>query len=216
MIVRAMRGKHLGQTSYFVCQGDDMVIVDAGFNVSALEEFLETHTYNVLGVFLTHGHFDHTMSAGELIRKGYKVFASEHMDEVVMKGKDMSSYFDLPYEKFSPQNKLKDGDVLKLGNFEIEALYTPGHTVDGMCFIINGKLFSGDTLLSGGYGRVDLPTADREAMKSTLKRLLSLDKRMHVLSGHDRAYNYINTIVPKMTVGDYNASQDIAYFLQGD
>lgn len=216
MIVRAMRGKHLGQTSYFLCQGDDMVIVDAGFDVEALEEFLATHDYNVLGVFLTHGHFDHTMSAAELIEKGYPVYGSEHMDEVVLEGKDMSKYFELPYEKFSVPNKLKDNDILHLGNFEIQALYTPGHTVDGMCYIINGKLLSGDTLLSGAYGRVDLPTADKDAMKSSLKRLLALDKKMHVLSGHDRAYKRIDSIVPKMTVGDYLASQDIAYFLLSD
>lgn len=214
MIIRTIKGKHLGQTSYILEEDSDVVIVDAGFDVSLVESYLKEHNLNVLGVFLTHGHFDHAIGGAELLSKGYPLYASEHSDRLTLDGNDTAKYLGIDFQNFSVKNKLKDNQVLKLGNFEIKVLYTPGHTVDGTCYLINGIMFSGDTLLSGAYGRVDLPTADKDAMKSSLKRLLSLDKKTIVCSGHEHVGKGVNLYAPKRTLGDYACSQDIVYFLQ--
>lgn len=216
MIIRTVKGKHLGQTSYILKDEKDAIIFDCGFDFAVVENYIKENSLNVLGIFLTHGHFDHAMSGAELLSKGYKIYASEHSDRLTLDGNDMAKYLGIDFTNFSVPNKLKDNDVVKLGNFEIKSLYTPGHTVDGMCYIINGIMFSGDTLLSGAYGRVDLPTANPEQMKSSLKRLLSLDKKMIVCSGHEHVSKGVNMFAPKRTLGDYACSQDIVYFLQNN
>ncbi len=51
-----------------------------------------------------------------------------------------------------------------LGDFSIDVLFTPGHTRGGVCFLIGNFLFTGDTLLRGRVGRVDLPEGDRASL----------------------------------------------------
>ena len=51
--------------------------------------------------------------------------------------------------------KVKDDEIIQLDKFKIRALYTPGHTSDSFCFLMNNYLFSGDTLLINGTGRTD-------------------------------------------------------------
>ena len=66
----------------------------------------------------------------------------------------------------------------------IELLHTPGHTPGSQCFLVDGKLVSGDTLFLDGCGRTDLPGSDAEAMYDSLHRLAALDRRHVVFPGH--------------------------------
>lgn len=69
---------------------------------------------------------------------------------------------------------------------KIQVLSTPGHTDGSTCYLVNeARLFSGDTLFRGTMGRVDMPTADRNSMWESLKKLKALDKTVLVLPGHD-------------------------------
>jgi glyoxylase-like metal-dependent hydrolase (beta-lactamase superfamily II) len=65
-------------------------------------------------------------------------------------------------------------------------LHTPGHTEGSVCLHAadEGILFSGDTLFAGGWGRVDLPGGDPEAMVESLGRLASFEDGTAVLPGH--------------------------------
>ena len=49
-----------------------------------------------------------------------------------------------------------DGDTIKLGSLEIKVLHTPGHTQGGVCYLVDGNLFSGDTIFREAVGRCDL------------------------------------------------------------
>jgi len=81
--------------------------------------------------------------------------------------------------------------VVRLNEIELEVLYTPGHTAESSCFLINGKaLITGDTLFVDGVGRPDLkadPDATKERAKllfHSLQRLLYLNGDIIVLPGH--------------------------------
>ena len=65
-------------------------------------------------------------------------------------------------------------------------LHTPGHTEGSVCLYEpdEGLLFSGDTLFAGGWGRVDLPGGDPDAMVASLGRFLDLEDGVHVFPGH--------------------------------
>ena len=60
------------------------------------------------------------------------------------------------------------GDIVRVGDVEIELIHTPGHTPGSQCFLVDGRLVAGDTLFLDGCGRTDLPGSDPEQMYESL------------------------------------------------
>ncbi len=88
-----------------------------------------------------------------------------------------------------PAAELAEGGVLRFGDVRLDVLHTPGHTEGSVCLVSRdaGVVFSGDTLFPGGWGRVDLPGGDADAMVESLRRLATLPDGLRVLPGHGRA-----------------------------
>ena len=76
------------------------------------------------------------------------------------------------------------GDVVHVGGIEIRLLHTPGHTPGSQCFLVEGRLVSGDTLFLEGCGRTDLPGSDPELMYDSLQMLAGLPDATIVYPGH--------------------------------
>jgi glyoxylase-like metal-dependent hydrolase (beta-lactamase superfamily II) len=76
------------------------------------------------------------------------------------------------------------GDHVLVGDVDIELVHTPGHTPGSQCFLVDGKLVSGDTLFLEGCGRTDLPGSDVELMYDSLQRLATLPGDTIVFPGH--------------------------------
>jgi rhodanese-related sulfurtransferase len=82
--------------------------------------------------------------------------------------------------------RLDDGDLLVVGDLRLQALHTPGHTWDSLCFAAHDRVFTGDTLLIGGTGRSDLPTGDPDMLYDSLfGKLLKLAPELLVYPAHD-------------------------------
>jgi glyoxylase-like metal-dependent hydrolase (beta-lactamase superfamily II) len=88
-----------------------------------------------------------------------------------------------------PAAELAEGGVIRFGDVRLDVLHTPGHTEGSVCLVSHeaGVVFSGDTLFTGGWGRVDLPGGDPAAMVESLGRLATLPGALRVLPGHGRA-----------------------------
>ncbi len=88
-----------------------------------------------------------------------------------------------------PAAELAEGGVIRFGDVRLEILHTPGHTEGSVCLLSRaaGVVFSGDTLFPGGWGRVDLPGGDADALAGSLARLATLPDALRVLPGHGRA-----------------------------
>ena len=88
-----------------------------------------------------------------------------------------------------PAAELPEGAVIRFGDVRLDVLHTPGHTEGSVCLVEreSGMLFSGDTLFAGGWGRVDLPGGDPDAMVASLARLATLPDGLRVLPGHGSA-----------------------------
>src|SRR5262249_52748280 len=99
----------------------------------------------------THTHADHFSAAREI---GQALGA-----KVVMSHLSPAPFIDL---------RLDDGDMLLVGELRIQAMATPGHTADSTCLLVEGHVFTGDTLLIGGTGRTDLPTGDPDRLYDSL------------------------------------------------
>jgi glyoxylase-like metal-dependent hydrolase (beta-lactamase superfamily II)/rhodanese-related sulfurtransferase len=117
----------------------------------------------------THTHADHFSGARELARSLGA--------QVVMSHLSPAPYLDL---------RLNDGDMLLVGALRVQAMATPGHTADSTSYVVDGHVFTGDTLLIGGTGRTDLPTGDPDNLYDSLfGRLLKLDPATQIHPAHE-------------------------------
>ena len=78
---------------------------------------------------------------------------------------------------------LKEG-LLKINNFNIDVLFTPGHTQGSSVFIIEDNMFTGDTVFKLGVGRTDLEGGSNTDLKNSLRLLKSLNKNYTLYPGH--------------------------------
>jgi glyoxylase-like metal-dependent hydrolase (beta-lactamase superfamily II) len=82
--------------------------------------------------------------------------------------------------------KVKGGDDLDVGRLKITFVHTPGHTPGSQCFLVDGRLISGDTLFIRSCGRTDLPGSDPQEMYTSLtRRLGALPDETVVFPGHN-------------------------------
>ena len=91
--------------------------------------------------------------------------------------------------------RVADNEVIKLEKLELKSLYTPGHTDDSFSFMMNDRIFSGDTLLIRGTGRTDFQNGDPyDSYNSIFERLLKLPENTLLYPAHDYNGNIVSTI----------------------
>ena len=161
------------------------VLIDA---TELLPEMVDAASgYDIEYILLTHGHFDHIFGLNN-IKQAFNAKAVINQNDLVISDNvnEFTRLFNLPdsvpptYEKF-----VSDGDVLRVGNLEIKVLATPGHTEGGVCYLIDDKMFSGDTLFKGSVGRTDLFGGNFAKLSDSIKnKLLKLDSKIKVYPGH--------------------------------
>ena len=136
------------------------------------------HGMRIRYVIDTHTHADHFSGAKQL---------GEKLDAPVVTHRLSPA----PY----PDLRIDEGDVIKVGNIRLTALYTPGHTRDSMSLVGADRVFTGDALLIGAAGRTDLPTGDPEQLYDSLfNKLLKLDPELRVYPAHDYKGRTCSTI----------------------
>ena len=95
----------------------------------------------------------------------------------------------------SVEIKVKDEEIINLDHLKIRALYTPGHTSDSYCFLMDNFLFSGDTLLINGTGRTDFQNGStKDSYNSIFNKLLKLPEETLLYPAHDYKGEKVSTI----------------------
>ena len=157
------------------------VLVDPGYDSSKALARITSAGLELLYIVNTHHHGDHTAQNGHVLKlhpKATLIVSQEHSMRTISK----------------EHRKVSDGELITMGQLELDFLLTPGHTPDGLCVIVDNKyLLTGDTLFIGDCGRCDLPGGDLAAMYETLqKKIMCLPDHLVVYPGHDygpRPYN---------------------------
>ena len=164
-----------------------LAVIDPGDKCPALYDEIDRRGGKLSYVLLTHGHYDHILGVSELCRRySPEVCACEDELEVLQKGLyNLTSVHNIRLNSFTVDRLLHDGSVIMLGESEIRFMHTPGHTVGSGCYIVDGCIFSGDTLFCESIGRTDFPTSSFAAMKRSVQRLAELEGDYDVFPGHE-------------------------------
>ena len=160
-------------------EGREALIIDPVLeNVEDYIKILNQLNLKLVIVIDTHIHADHVTGAGKLRDKTKCVtIMGEHTPTDAV------------------EVKVKDGEIIKLDKLNFRALYTPGHTSDSFCFLMDNYLFSGDTLLINGTGRTDFQNGNsKDAYNSIFNRLLKLPEETLLYPAHDYKGQTVSTI----------------------
>lgn len=175
----------LDTNCYLLSENGNGIVIDAGFEADRILETAKSLNVKITSILLTHGHYDHVGAVAELVRKtGAKVYISEKDFALANSYKNLGFSFGCVTEKFDADVIVSEGEY-DVDGIPVKVIETPGHTEGGVCYIIDGALFSGDTLFNCSYGRTDFPTGDYGALKkSIIEKLFGLDRDMKVYTGH--------------------------------
>ncbi|MEI7961243.1 MAG: MBL fold metallo-hydrolase [archaeon] len=135
------------------------VLIDPTGNKDAIESELEKHNAKIKLQLFTHNHPDHT-----------ELFA-------YFKSKGIKSYNPKPAS-------LGKKEFITVAGLKIEVIHTPGHTKEGVCFIIENNIFTGDTLFVRGIGTTAYGGNDKE-LTNTLNFLFTLNQNLILYPGHN-------------------------------
>jgi hydroxyacylglutathione hydrolase len=172
--------QHSDNFSYLIADETtrEAAVVDSSFNAGEIIRVIKAENLALKYVINTHGHSDHTAGNTELL--------------AVFNAKTVAHKL----SRINADIKADDGDIINVGNVPIKVIYTPGHTTDGICLLVdNTKLLTGDTLFIGECGRTDLPGGNSKSLYDSLfNKLLKLDDAVEVYPGHDYGPKPCSTI----------------------
>ncbi len=168
----------------------DAIVIDPGGNAPEIFTLLEARHLTVRAIVNTHAHFDHVGALTDLRKKTDAPFYLHAADAPLLaQAQASAARFGLHIPQPMPaDHELNDGDQVRIGSLSLRVLFTPGHTLGGVCLLGEGLVFTGDTLFAGSIGRTDLPGGDYGAlMRSIRDQLLTLPEATVVHPGHGAA-----------------------------
>jgi glyoxylase-like metal-dependent hydrolase (beta-lactamase superfamily II) len=144
--------------------------------------------FDVVGLWLTHGHFDHIADHLEVTSRfpDSKVLI-HRLDEPKLL-RPNSSIFALPFRiaPRRPDDYVEDGQKLSIGNLKVEVIHTPGHAPGHVMYHLPEQkvLVGGDLIIGGAVGRTDLPDSDERQLMESIRKVMALPPETQLLPGH--------------------------------
>ena len=162
----------------------EAAVVDSSFNASEIIRILKAENLALKYIINTHSHSDHTAGNSELRSKFNAKIVAHSLSRI------------------NADIKVDDGEIIHVGRIPVKIIFTPGHTPDGICLLLDGqKLLTGDTLFVGECGRTDMPGGNSKNMYHSLfNKILKLKDNVEVYPGHDYGLR------PYSTIGDEKRS----------
>ena len=181
MIFKQLFDNRSSTYTYLISSGEgrEALIIDPVIeNVNEYVNLLKELNLKLVKVIDTHIHADHITALNELNKR---TSCARLMGE-----NSKSEVIDI---------KIKDNDKVKIENIELKAMYTPGHTDCSYSYLMNDRVFTGDTLLINGTGRTDFQNGSSyDAYDSLFNKLLKLPEKTLVYPAHDYNGKKFSTI----------------------
>lgn len=184
----------------------EVLVVDAAWDVPAIERALVEDGKRLVGAFVSHCHDDHTNGLPELL--------SRHDVPVYAQRVELDFSADLRGLVPGALRPLDPGAELTVGGRVFQALHTPGHTPGSHCLLAQDALVSGDTVFVNRCGRCDMKGGDPEAMYRSLSQVLArVPDQTRLLPGHDYADVPVEAMGEVRRNNPYFGFGDVASFV---
>jgi len=169
----------------------EVFIIDPGGDYKKIKKMIDVDTLNPQAVINTHGHGDHIGANSEF---NLPIWIHRlDADFLQDPSKNLSGSFGFLMKTKPAKRLLEDGDILKIGRYNLQVIHTPGHTPGSICLKGDGVVFTGDTLFCQGVGRTDFPYGSEEDLMNAIKnKLFTLGDKYVIYPGHG----------PTSTIGD--------------
>lgn len=188
IIVQSFVKLPLKNNNYVVADSEtkEAILIDCSHPDDEIMNWIQAQGFRLQYILLTHGHFDHVLGVNYYKEHyGIDSYLPEKDLSVLNRANEYMSVLGLKDVKIPEVKTFDKKHIFKIGKNPIDVIPTPGHTMGGVCYLIDGHLFSGDTLFHGTYGRTDLPEGDEAKMQESLKKLFQkLPDETPVYPGH--------------------------------
>ena len=171
IVERSMSSDWLSNTYLVAAEpGGDAFLVDAGGPVEPLLARADELGLTVTHVLLTHHHHDHVAELGQVLERWPEAAVLAHSEERVP----------------GTTGELTPDEEIEIGGLTVRPLHTPGHTAGMLALLVDGNVFTGDTLFKGSVGGVRAPgsTGYADLRRSIMDVLLQLPPDTTVRPGH--------------------------------
>ena len=156
--------------------------------VAPLLDELQARGFDLIGLWLTHGHFDHTADHAVVTQRFPNAKVLIHPLDVPKLQKPGSLMFALPFEipPREPDGVVNDGDELKIGQTMVRVIHTPGHAPGHVMYYVPSEklLVGGDLIIGGSIGRTDLPDSRHADLEASVRKVMQLPGETTLLPGH--------------------------------
>ncbi len=149
---------YLDENCYILIKNNECLVVDPGDDFPKIKEQIGNN--KILGVLLTHSHFDHIGALRNfLTKRSIKIFKKSNLEE----------------------------KEYNIGSFKFKCIYTPGHSKDSVSFYFEEEkvIFIGDFIFKESLGRTDLPGGSDSDMKESISKILTYPEDIKLYPGHN-------------------------------
>ncbi|MGQ9919919.1 MAG: MBL fold metallo-hydrolase [Desulfobacca sp.] len=170
----------------------EAVVIDPGGDSPDILAVLQKENLRLKTIINTHGHFDHVGANQALVEATGAPIAIHAADAPMLSQPSAEALF-FTGGRLQPSQAsilLAEGDVVEFGPYQLKVLHTPGHTLGGICLVLQHEpiVYVGDTLFAGSIGRTDFPGGSfADLIQSVKNKIFPLGDHYLVLPGHGPA-----------------------------
>ena len=167
MNIKRVSVGRLQANCYILEKNNKILIIDPGDEFEKIDSEING---DVVGVLITHNHFDHVGALKQIIKKYNPILYYHNINDEVT------------YDKLIDIHE----EIYKTNDFEFEVIYFPGHRNDLCAFYFKDEniMFDGDFIFENGIGRVDLPHGNKEEMINSINKVMEYDDSILLYPGH--------------------------------
>lgn len=165
------------------------VLFDApDHTVAPLMEEAKRRGLDVIGLWLTHGHFDHIADHIEVTKQfpNARVLIHRLDDPKLHRPNAMGMLLPFKIPPRQADGYVEDGQKLKIGSIDVEVIHTPGHSPGHVMYYFPQEkaLIGGDLIICGAVGRTDFPDSDPAQLDRSIRKVMKLPDDTRLLPGH--------------------------------
>ncbi|HZZ18353.1 MAG TPA: MBL fold metallo-hydrolase [Opitutaceae bacterium] len=194
--VHVLPGGPIETNAYLLTEAStgEAILIDAPEGTwDRIEPILKRDGCRLTELWLTHGHWDHTQGAAEVVRKSRAPVVAHLGDKPLIETPEVMRPLMIPGLEVEPvkvDRWLDDGAVMEALGRQVSVRHVPGHSEGSLMFYFPAAsaAFSGDALFRANVGRTDLPGGDPDVLSSSIRtKIYTLPDKTKVFPGHGGA-----------------------------